>query len=228
MKPMKAKKETKFENTIKYIKKIRKVLAVFMTVVMVCMTKTDAFAIEADGNVFLKGFDKRPNYVLYVNTAHNCVTVCELDKDGNEKPIIAMACSSGKEGHETPLGTFSTSDYYDWRLMVDNTYGQYAVRFNGKILFHSVPYLQRSPDTLEWDQYNLLGQSASLGCIRLKCDDVKWIYDNCKVGTRVIVYQDPESPGPLGKPELTKISGEDPRRNWDPTDPHPSNPWRNQ
>ncbi len=168
---------------------------------------------------------EQENYKIYVNRAASCVTVVTLDDQGNETPVRAMACSCGRAGHETPTGTFKTSDYYEWCLMVDGTYGKYSVRFNKSILFHSVPYTQKSSDTLEWDQYNLLGEPASLGCVRLCVADVKWIYDNCKPGTTVVVYDDAENPGALGKPETADIDADSPYRGWDPTDPDVRNPW---
>ena len=169
--------------------------------------------------------DPRPDYTVYVNRALNCVTVFAPNENGENVPVKAMVCSCGREGHETPMGVFQTSDYYDWRMMVDRTWGQYAVRFNGHILFHSVPYFSKNHGDLEWEQYNILGQSASLGCVRLSVEDAKWIYDNCKVGTQVVVYEDAEIPGPLGKPEGIKIDPDSPFRGWDPTDPSTYNPW---
>ncbi len=169
--------------------------------------------------------DTRPDYIIYVNRVLNCVTVVQKEADGTETPVKAMVCSCGRQGHGTPEGTFQTSNYYEWCLMVDNTYGRYAVRFNRKILFHSVPYIASSPDTLEWDQYNLLGQNASLGCVRLSVEDAKWIYDNCKPGTTVVVYSDSEVPGPLGKPTAINIPEDSPYRGWDPTDIDINNPW---
>lgn len=165
------------------------------------------------------------SYVIRVNRAANCVTVYTADEQGNETAVRAMACSCGREGHATPLGTYTTSDYFDWCYMVDSTYGRYAIRFNRGIMFHSVPYLKKSPDTLEWDQYNLLGESASLGCVRLCLADVKWLYDNCPEGTKVVVYDDEENPGPLGKPETFNISEESPYKGWDPTDTDVRSPW---
>lgn len=169
--------------------------------------------------------DTRPDYVIYVNRALNCVTVKQQGEDGTLTPIQSFVCSCGREGHETPEGTFRTSNYYEWREMVDGTYGRYAVRFNGKILFHSAPYLDAAPDTLEWEEYNKLGQSASLGCVRLSVKDVKWIYDNCKAGTEVVVYSDTETAGDLGKPSAAKIDADSSFKNWDPTDTDARNPW---
>lgn len=165
-------------------------------------------------------------YKIMVNRAANCVTVYEKDAFGAYSiPVKAFVCSCGREGHETPLGTYRTSNYYEWRLMVDGTYGHYAVRFNRGIMFHSVPYYTPNAGDLEWEQYNLLGEAASLGCVRLACADVKWIYDNCKQGTEVTVYDDAQNPGPLGKPEEVKLATEHPYKTWDPTDTDVNNPW---
>lgn len=169
--------------------------------------------------------DTRPDYVVYVNRALNCVTVKQQNEDGSLTPIKAMVCSCGREGSPTPEGSFRTSDYYVWRQMVDDTFGRYAVRFNRGILFHSVPYIVESPDTLEWEEYNKLGQNASLGCVRLAAEDAKWIYDNCKRGTKVVVYSDTEEAGELGKPTAVKIEADSPYRAWDPTDHSANNPW---
>lgn len=169
--------------------------------------------------------DTRPSYIIYVNRTQNCVTVMEQKADGISTVVKTMVCSCGRDGHETPEGVFNTSDYYDWRLMVDGTYGKYAVRFNRGILFHSVPYIQPSEDTLEWDQYNLLGQNASLGCVRLAVADAKWIYDNCRVGTTVVVYSGDKIVGDVIKPASIQIPAASPYRNWDPTDININNPW---
>lgn len=168
-------------------------------------------------------------YFIKVNRAANCVTVYGIDADGAYTiPVIAFACSCGREGEETIIGeNYVTTDKYLWRLMVDNSYGHYAFRINGGYLFHSVPYLQANNSTLETDQYNLLGSPASLGCVRMCVRDVKWLYDNCPSGTKVTIYDDAGVPGPLGKPESIKIPLDSEYAGWDPTDPDESNPWHN-
>ena len=69
------------------------------------------------------------------------------------------------------------------------------------------------------------GTSASAGCIRLQVTDSKWIFDNCPSGTKVEFYSS-KNPGPLGKPTFIEISNNIEKRNWDPTDPNPNNPWK--
>lgn len=65
-----------------------------------------------------------------------------------------------------------------------------------------------------------------MGCVRLQVADAKWIYDNCPGGTQVTIYEDWDSPGPLGKPEklVDEITPET-HNGWEPTDPAEGNPW---
>ena len=49
--------------------------------------------------------------------------------------------------------------------------------------------------------------------------DAKWIYDHCKVGTKITIYSSKKA-GPLGKPKAIHSSS-----SWDPTDPVKSNPY---
>lgn len=168
------------------------------------------------------------DYLLKVNRLLNCVTVYIKDRNGEYTlPYRAMACSTGKNINNTPLGTFTISDKYEWRLMIDGSYAQYATRVYKGILFHSIPYFSSNTNDMEYEEFNKLGSPASLGCIRLSAADSKWIYDNCKKGTTVIIYDDENSPGPLGKPVTIQIPLDSPYKNWDPTDPSPDNPWKN-
>ena len=163
-------------------------------------------------------------YYIKVNNEANVVTIYK--KDGNGEftvPVKAMLCSIGEATPEG--GVYETSDKYDWGLMQGNVWAQYAYRITGHILFHSVPYTARNKGTLEWWEYDKLGTSASLGCVRLTVEDAKWIYENCEVGTKVEFYSD-ENPGPLGIPKTRKISNNEDFRNWDPTDPDTKNPWK--
>ena len=165
-------------------------------------------------------------YYIKVNRLANCVTIYKQDENGAYTvPVKAMICSVGKNINNTPAGVFKTSDKYTWRYLFGDQYGQYATRITGHILFHSVPYMSQSKNTLRTDYYNNLGVGDSMGCIRLTCADAKWLYDNCAKGTTVEIY-DSSNPGPLGKPTAMKIDTNSPYAKWDPTDPDASNPWK--
>ncbi|MCQ2529972.1 MAG: L,D-transpeptidase [Lachnospiraceae bacterium] len=166
------------------------------------------------------------DYSIDVNLAYCTVTVYENNADGSRTPINVMACSCGREGCETPTGTFYTSDKYEWGWMVDGSVAQYVTRFNGSILFHSVPSWDCAPGNMEIGEYNKLGSPASLGCIRLCVADAAWIYWNMPWGTEVNVFYDWDSAGPWGKPSSYKIPDDiAPLNQWDPTDPADGNPW---
>lgn len=166
-------------------------------------------------------------YCVAINRQQNVVTVYEKDADGKfTKPVKAMLCSCGKTGgDDTPAGTFKTTDKVRWLWLVNNTYGQYTIRINSHIWFHSVPYESQDPGTLEYEEYNKLGENASLGCVRLNVEDAKWLYENLDWNTIVVIY-DSGNPGPLGKPEGIKIDINSENKGWDPTDTDPDNPWK--
>ena len=172
------------------------------------------------------GVAKQP-YLVAVNRAMCTITVYKKDSNGNYTvPVKAMVCSVGRKGHQTPTGRYNTTNRYDWRLMVDGSYGRYAIRINGSIMFHSVCYYTKNESNLEYEEYNKLGSPASLGCIRLCLADIKWLYDNCPTGFPTVIYDDTSSPGPLGKPSSIKIDVNDvAKRGYDPTDWSPNSPW---
>jgi len=167
-------------------------------------------------------------YAIRVNRAANTVTIYGLDENGQHTvPIKAMICSTARPGYVTPLGSYRLAEHRsEWRRMLDGTYGQYATCFSGNYLFHSICYTDDSHDAMKRDSYNLLGNPASMGCVRLETADAKWIYENCGARTPVTVYEDTENPGPLGKPSRTvDYISEEVYTGWDPTDPAPGNPW---
>ncbi len=162
-------------------------------------------------------------YYIKINRAACTVTVYGADENGNYTiPCKAFICSPGRD---TPLGVFKSAQNARWLAFDAGQYGQYAKRIVNRIWFHSVMYNGTNEGSLDWGAYNRLGTICSHGCIRLQAGDANWIYTNCPVGTVVEIYDDPTNPGPLGRPEVGKISASDPRRGWDPTDPNPLNPW---
>lgn len=155
------------------------------------------------------------NYYLKVNKGTNVVTVYTHD----DKPYTAFVCSAG---YATPVGTFYTMNKYTWWILDGPSYGQYCTRITGSILFHSVWYFQQNKTTQSYVQYNKLGSLASHGCVRITTAAAKWIYDNCPLRTKVIIFNGNSGDDPLGKPASIKVSSSV-RMGWDPTDPDPNN-----
>lgn len=166
-------------------------------------------------------------YYIKVNNEMNTVTVYIKDDNGAYTiPVKAMICSTGEATPQNCKYVLGGKRWI-WQPLFGNVYGYYTTHIDGNILFHSVPYLtNKDNSSLEYWEYDKLGTTASLGCVRLKVEDAKWIYENCLAGSTVEFYSDP-NPGPLGKPTAMKISEYEEYRNWDPTDPDENNPWRN-
>lgn len=172
-------------------------------------------------------YAKNHKYAIAVNTAQNIVTIYTRNPQTGKYtvPYKAFICSTGKKGG-TRSGTWYTSEKCGhWHALVGNVQGQWATRIHDSILFHSVPYYKADPSTLETEEYNKLGTIASAGCVRMTVADVKWIYDNCPLGTVVTIYNDPTVKEPLPKPNAFKIPLDSPNKGWDPTDPDARNPW---
>lgn len=113
--------------------------------------------------------------------------------------IYTMYCSgglfhkdplTGKMVSDTPTGTFQIQpehgqSFYNAQL---NEGANYWISWkdNGVYLFHSVPTKQDGSYNIP-EAEKLGKQPASHGCIRLSVPDAKWMMENLKVGTRVVV-----------------------------------------
>ena len=122
-------------------------------------------------------------YLIYVNLSDQMTYVYKgtMNKWNTAKSFI---CSTGIDDEKTPTGIFDVRERGDW--FFSDKYeqgGKYWVQFYGDYLFHSVPYNKDQSEVVD----NTLGTPASHGCIRLKTEDAKWIYDNIESGTKVII-----------------------------------------
>ncbi len=158
------------------------------------------------------GVVKGPYYIKVYKPA-NYLIIFAKDSAGNYTiPVRSMLVSCGDP---TPTGNFYTPGRYRWLEMVGGSWAQWCTQIMGNYLFHSVPNDLRNNYTMWSGEFNNLGTTRSLGCIRLNCEDAKWIYDNCVLGTHVYISPS-ETSGPLKKPAGLKIPS---WHTWDPTDP---------
>lgn len=131
-------------------------------------------------------------YKLYVDRRDQRVYIYQWN-DSTEAYDIrykSFICSTGKKGSETPAGTYyqDTGPAARWHYFKEfNCWAQYAYSIQGNVLFHSVLYKKQDEKTLTKSSVRNLGTPASHGCVRLKVEDAKWIWDNCPVGTTVVV-----------------------------------------
>lgn len=154
-----------------------------------------------------------PYYIKVYKPANYLIIFAKDPSTGTyNTPVRSMLVSCGTP---TPTGTYYTPARYRWLKMVGDTWAQWCTQIQGNYLFHSVPNWTRNNFDLEVGEYNRLGQTRSMGCIRLCCRDAKWIYDNCQLGTQVYISPS-ETSGPLSKPTGLQLPS---WHTWDPTDP---------
>ncbi|KAJ49003.1 lipoprotein-anchoring transpeptidase ErfK/SrfK [Clostridium tetanomorphum] len=103
------------------------------------------------------------------------------------KLVQKFICSTGMDATPTPTGTYLIGGR-------GPSFGQEKgyicynfVRINHDYLFHSV--LHYLDGSIIQSEYNKLGRKASHGCIRLKDENIKWIYNNIPRNTLVVIQQ---------------------------------------
>jgi len=105
----------------------------------------------------------------------------------SDEILKEFICSGGTPGDDTPLGEFTTIEKieYSW---VDryNVGAYYWVRFYGNYLIHSVPFDENGEMIVE--EFEKLGSPASHGCIRLRLEEAKWLYETLPLGVKVLIY----------------------------------------
>ncbi len=159
---------------------------------------------------------KQSSYKLTVNRVKCQVTVYAANETGNYCiPVKTFTCSVGKAATPTHVGTYQTVRKSNPVELMGPSWGKYGTQINAYgDWFHSVACSNPDPTySLAAGNYNMLGQPASHGCVRLCVRDAKWIYDNCGIYTTVVVSDTEYTP--FDKVPTIKIPA---GQNWDPTD----------
>lgn len=127
-----------------------------------------------------------------------------------EKGLLStLLISTGKPSKSQPWNETPAGEYYLSSKVGDFPSGNltccYGMRFNNGDILHQVPYILN-------EKYNLmdysstekyLGQKASHGCVRVqrKLNDdginMKWIYDNVPLKTKLLIWDDDGRPDPF-------------------------------
>lgn len=156
-------------------------------------------------------------YSVTVDRVNGVMTVYNSNRT---IPVKSIRVSVGLPSTPTPVGTFRLSRSARWQPLMGNSWGQYGTHVTGNVLVHSVP--GGSPDVyaLPAGFYNMLGEPASHGCIRVCVADAKWVYENCN-GSAITIFDgtarsEEVFKGPLGRNPLVALRAP---YTFDPTDP---------
>ena len=134
---------------------------------------------------------------IVVDVANQVTSVYGRDENGEYTvPVRQMLCSTGMKATPSDVGDWVLNGRHaTWCIFPKwgNSYARYWTRINSNIAFHSPIYTAVSNTAMKIASYNMLGQRASHGCIRLAVWDAKWIYDNIGEGTVVSIVEGMEA-----------------------------------
>lgn len=127
--------------------------------------------------------DFTTNYGIMVEISEQRVYIYK-----NDKILKTMACSTGVDGKDTPVGNFKIlrkqTKFYSKKYQQGGYFWLEFIK-GGNYLFHSVPF-DKSGEIIK-EEEEKLGQKASHGCVRVSLENSKWLYDNIPSGTEVII-----------------------------------------
>lgn len=137
-----------------------------------------------------QSYSSPTKYLILVSRSQHRVSIYKGSKN-NWKRVKSFLCGDGKASTPTITGVFhtgTTAGRYAKARYFDSGSSRcwYATRITGGYLFHSVLYTQSSSPTTVKD--GRVGMGVSHGCIRLKLQNAKWIYDNIPRTTTVVIY----------------------------------------
>ena len=127
-------------------------------------------------------------FKLVVDVSDQKVYVYQWTGEKYEGPIYKFVCASGKKDTPTPLGTYQAGGKAcdEWYYFKEfHCYAKWAYHIVGGIFFHSNTMTEPKGKPSNGG----LGHRASHGCVRMKVEEVKWIFDNCPEGTTVVIQE---------------------------------------
>lgn len=141
---------------------------------------TSRASFQSDWN-YAKGLYSPTGYLLTVNTsAPHCMAF--YWRAGAWQPLWDKPCSVGKPSTPTVRGQFGVG--LRGRSFGHGYTAYWWTQFHGDYLFHSILYQEGTHQVLD----GRLGEHVSAGCVRMRIEDAKWIYDNVPSSTKVAVY----------------------------------------
>ena len=128
-------------------------------------------------------------YMAYVNVKKSRVYIYGWDGQGYNEEVQVFKCSCGAKRTPTITGTYyAVGPTAEWYYMKNsNVWVRYAFQIKGNYFFHSVLFNSKGASRPTSSSVYALGSNVSHGCVRLAVEDVKWIYENCTVGMKVVI-----------------------------------------
>ena len=175
--------------------------------------------IYNSNSVLIKG-----KYKVRVNKTKNVVIVYEKGDDGKyQKSVKVMSAIVGRDIRVNT--EYNIGDRWLWIKNQNGNYSKFVTQVSGNVVFESIAYKKKGDlSSLNYVEFDNLGNSIDGSFIKLQYADAQWIFDNLDYDTIVEFYESEDLNG-VNVPEVKKISLENDRKNWDPTYTGSESPW---
>ncbi|MDO5325115.1 MAG: L,D-transpeptidase family protein [Clostridia bacterium] len=147
----------------------------------------------------LKTITPRTDYGLLIDKLAQKMYIFSEGKCIGELLVSTGLNNSKQSWNETPSGEFVMISRMGG-FAAGNLWCAYGMRVNGGCAIHEVPYIGNADTPAANRDYSStvkqLGQKASHGCIRVQKaaneqgQNIKWLWDNIKVNTKVLIWDD--------------------------------------
>lgn len=163
-------------------------------------------------------------YKVRVNKAKNVVIVYEKGDDGKyEKSVRVMNAVVGRDIKND--ASYNISNRWLWIKNPNGSFSKFVTQVAGNVVFESIGYKRKEDlSSLNYIEFDNLGNSIDGSFIKLQYADAQWIFDNLDYDTVVEFYESDDLNG-VNVPEVKKISLENDKKNWDPTYNGSESPW---
>ena len=175
--------------------------------------------IYNSNSVLVKG-----KYKVRVNKTKNVVIVYEKGDDGKYQKFVKVM--SAIVGRDIRVNTeYNIGDRWLWIKNQNGNYSKFVTQVSGNVVFESIAYKKKGDlSSLNYVEFDNLGNSIDGSFIKLQYADAQWIFDNLDYDTIVEFYESEDLNG-VNVPEVKKISLENDKKNWDPTYTGSESPW---
>ena len=147
----------------------------------------------------LKTYTPKTEYGLLIDKLYQRMYIFSDGKCIGELLVSTGLNNEKQSWNETPSGEFVMISRMGG-FPAGNLWCAYGMRINDGCAIHEVPYIGDHETLGSQRDYSStvpqLGKKASHGCIRVQKDkneqgqNIKWLWDNIKVGTKVLIWDD--------------------------------------
>lgn len=124
----------------------------------------------------------KTDFLLWVDLSRTRLYVLEYADEGWTL-LRSLPCAVGDAAHPTPSGRFEIC-YKSTSIGKEELYlCRYALCFYGGYMLHSVLFDWGGNEIID----GRMGMRISHGCIRLRHEDSRWLYESIPIGTTVFI-----------------------------------------